>query len=162
MRQLSRPFGYTWLRSGTPGQYHYELVQDLRSQLLEEELRNRDRNEALLALEQEIEKYRPYLGLSPDEVLARAKTAPPAEKKVLETLGGGRPGLGLAWGVTQMYFRLTPQQLATLRAGEELRFSQVPTTGDLRSWDLPLPSEVARGVLQSLRTLRLVKTRDGY
>ena len=39
MRQLSRPFGYTWLRSGTPGQYRYELAQDLRSQLLEEELR---------------------------------------------------------------------------------------------------------------------------
>src|SRR5207247_1546846 len=54
MRQLSRPFGYTWLRSGTPGQYRYELVQDLRSQLLEEELRNRDRNAALLALDDEI------------------------------------------------------------------------------------------------------------
>jgi len=157
MRQLSRPFGYTWLRSGTPGQYRYELVQDLRSQLLEEELRNRDRNEALLALEQEIEKYRPYLSLSPDEVLARAQTAPPAEKKVLENLGGGRPGLGLAWGITQMYFRLTPQQLATLRAGEELRFSQEPTSGEL-----PLPPDVARGVLQSLRTWRLVKTKNGY
>jgi hypothetical protein len=46
MRQLSRPFGYTWVRSGTPGQYRYELVQDLRSQLLEEELRNRDRSAA--------------------------------------------------------------------------------------------------------------------
>src|SRR5207237_2743862 len=44
MRQLSRPFGYTWLRSGTPGQYRYELVQDLRSQLLAEDLRNRHRN----------------------------------------------------------------------------------------------------------------------
>src|SRR5206468_10519169 len=65
MRQLSRPFGYTWLRSGTPGQYHYELVQELRSQLLEEELRNRDRNAALLALETEIERYRPYLHLAP-------------------------------------------------------------------------------------------------
>jgi RNA polymerase sigma-70 factor (ECF subfamily) len=41
MRQLSRPFGYTWLRSGAPGQYRYELAQDLRSQLMEEELRNR-------------------------------------------------------------------------------------------------------------------------
>src|SRR5438552_16921697 len=62
MRQLSRPFGYTWLRTrqalGVGGgglgdhatdpnpqrptphpQYRYELVQDLRSQLLEEELR---------------------------------------------------------------------------------------------------------------------------
>src|SRR4029077_12349585 len=69
MRQLSRPFGYTWLRSGTPGQYRYELVQDLRPQLLEEELRNRDRNAALLAMEREIERYRPYLSLSPDEAL---------------------------------------------------------------------------------------------
>jgi RNA polymerase sigma-70 factor (ECF subfamily) len=157
MRQSSRSFGYTWLRSGTPGQYRYELVQDLRSQLLEEELRNRDRNEALLALEREIEKYRPYLDLSPDQVLARAQTAPPAEKKVLESLGGGRPGLGLAWGITQMYFRLTPQQLAALRAGEELAFSQEPTSGEQ-----PLPPDVARGVLQSLRTWRLVKTKDGY
>jgi RNA polymerase sigma-70 factor (ECF subfamily) len=157
MRQSSRSFGYTWLRSGTPGQYRYELVQDLRSQLLEEELRNRDRNEALLALEREIEKYRPYLDLSPDQVLARARTAPPAEKKLLESLGGGRPGLGLAWGITQMYFRLTPQQLAALRAGEELAFSQEPTSGEI-----PLPPDVARGVLQSLRTWRLVKTKDGY
>jgi hypothetical protein len=137
--------------------YRYELVQDLRSQLLEEELRNRDRNEALLALEREIEKYRPYLHLSPDEVLARAQTAPPEEKKVLESLGGGRPGVGLAWGITQMYFRLTPQQLAALRAGEELRFSQEPQSGEQ-----PLPPDVARGVLQSLRGWRVFKTRDGY
>jgi hypothetical protein len=157
MRQLSRPFGYTWLRSGRAAEYRYELVQDLRSQLLEEELRNRDRNEALLSLEREIEKYRPYLGLSPDEVLARAQTAPPAEKKILENLGGGRPGRGLAWGITQMYFRLTTQQLASLRTGEELAFSQEPTSGEQQ-----LPPDVARGVLQSLRTSRLVKTKDGY
>jgi Putative zinc-finger len=157
MRQLSRPFGYTWIRSGKTDEYKYELVQDLRSQLLEEELRNRDRNEALLSLEKEIEKYRPYLSLSPDEVLARAQTAPPAEKKVLENLGGGRPGLGLAWGITQMYFRLTPRQLAALRAGEELAYSQEPEWGEQR-----LPPDVARGVLQSLRTWRLSKTKDGY
>jgi RNA polymerase sigma-70 factor (ECF subfamily) len=157
MRQLSRPFGYTWLRSGTPGEYRYELTQDLRGQLLEEELRNRDRNDALLALEAEIEKYRPYLDLSPDEVLERARTAPAAVKKVLESLGGGRPGLGLAWGISQMYFRLTPQQQAALRSGEELRFSQEPTSGEQ-----PLPPDVARGVLQSLRTWRLIKTKTGY
>jgi hypothetical protein len=157
MRQLSRPFGYTWIRSGKQEEYKYELVQDLRSQLLEEELRNRDRDEALLSLEREIEKYRPYLSLSPDEVLARARTAPPAEKKVLEELGGGHPGLGLAWGVTQMYFRLASRQLAALRAGEELRFSQEPKSGEL-----PLPPDVARGVLQSWRTWRLIRTKDGY
>src|SRR5256885_10607203 len=73
MRQLSRPFGYTWLRSGKAGEYRYQLIQDLRSQLLEEELRNRDRNAALLALDREMERYRKYLGLSPDEALARSK-----------------------------------------------------------------------------------------
>src|SRR5204863_4425598 len=84
MRQLSRPFGYTWLRSGTPGQYRYELVQDLRSQLLEEELRNRDRNAALLALDRDMERYRKYLNLSPDEALTRLQTAVPVEKQLPE------------------------------------------------------------------------------
>ena len=115
MRQLSRPFGYTWLRSGpvfgvrpsvfgadsdpntehrTPNTgFRYELTQDLRGQLLEEELQNRDRHEALLSLQREVEKYRPYLDLSPDEARARAETAAPAEKKRLETLAGK------GWGV---------------------------------------------------------------
>src|SRR5439155_22196997 len=67
MRQFSRGFGYTWLRSGPGtreaggGEYRYELAQDLRSQLLEEVLRNRDRNASLVALEREIDRYRPYL-----------------------------------------------------------------------------------------------------
>src|SRR5438128_2602269 len=82
--ELSRPFGFAWLRSGTPGEYKYELVQDLRSQLLEEELCNRHRHQALLALEKEIERYRHYLTLSLDEALERARTAPPGEKEVLE------------------------------------------------------------------------------
>src|SRR5205823_7017740 len=60
MRQLSRAFGYTWLRSKKEGgEYRYELVQDLKSQLLEEELRNRDRDASLLALEKDLERYRP-------------------------------------------------------------------------------------------------------
>ena len=122
MRQLSRPFGYTWLRSGTPDQYRYELVQDLRSQLLEEELRNRDRNAALVALEREIERYRPYLDLSPDEALARSRSAPAEEKHLLERLAG------YGWGPIQIYFRLSSQELAALRAGQELTFSAEPGT----------------------------------
>jgi hypothetical protein len=151
MRQLSRPFGYTWLRQGKQGEYRYELVQDLRSQLLEEELRNRDRNAALLALEREIELYRPYLGLSPDEALARAKTAAPAEKKLLESFGGH------AWGPIQMYFRLSAQELAALRAGQELRYSALPQADER-----PLPPEVARVALQPFRDWYLAKTEDDY
>jgi RNA polymerase sigma-70 factor (ECF subfamily) len=176
MRQLSRPFGYTWVRSGLASPsggkaaagaqspplpvredregvwgYRYELMQDLRSQLLEEELRNRDRHEALLALEKEIERYRPYLDLSPDEALERLEAAPPVEKKRLEGLAG------FTWGSIQMYFRLSSRELAALRAGEELIFSQEPRTGEL-----PLPPALARGVFQSFRDWRVARREDGH
>jgi RNA polymerase sigma-70 factor (ECF subfamily) len=156
MRQLSRPFGYAWLRSGAAGQYRYELVQDLRSQLLEEELRNRDRNESLLALERELQRYRPYLTLSPDEALERAKTAPPGEKELLERLSGPR------WGVIQMIARLSSQDMALLRAGQELYFCEAPKAGEapLPAGQRVLPPEIGRGVLQSMRDWRLIKSRN--
>src|SRR5204863_6848568 len=125
--------------------------QELRSQLLEEELRNRDRNAAFIALEHEIQRYRPYLDLSPDDALARAKTAPADEKPLLEKIG--RSG----WGAIQMYFRLTPQQQTALRAGQELHFSQSAKPGDAS-----LPPDVARGVLQSLRDVFYYKMEDGF
>jgi hypothetical protein len=150
MRQLSRPFGYTWERTTRSGEYRYELVQDLRSQLLEEELRNRDRNAALLALEREIDRYCPYLDLSPEEALARAKTAPPAEKKLLESLAGS------GWGPIHVYFRLSRPELEALRAGESLSFGAAPKQGQR-----PLPPEIARGVLQSLRNWRALETEEG-
>jgi RNA polymerase sigma factor (sigma-70 family) len=149
MRQLSRPFGYTWTRTTRDGQYRYELLQDLRSQLLEEELRYRDRNAAFLALEREMERYRPYLDLKPDEALARAKTAPPAEKPLLEKLAG------FGWGPIQTYFRLSRQQQEALRAGRELTFSQEP-----RADEQPLPADIAHGVFQSFRGWHVVR-HDG-
>jgi RNA polymerase sigma-70 factor (ECF subfamily) len=159
MRQLSRPFGYTWVRSGKPGHHKYELMQDLRSQLLEEELRNRDRNTALLVLEKEIERYRPYLDLSPDEALARAKTAPADEKRLLEQFAGA------GWGPIQMYFRLTPGELAALRSGQELHFLAEPRPGDRsvppRLAGGTLPADIARGVLQSMRNYLLRRMPDG-
>jgi hypothetical protein len=151
MRQLSRPFGYTWLRSGKAGEYKYELVQDLRSQLLEEELRNRDRNESLLALDREIDRYRPYLSLTPDEALARARTASPGEKPLLEKLSSW------GWGSIQMYFRLSRNDLEALRTGQALRFSAQPKPGER-----PLPPDVARGVFQAFREWRVITSGDGF
>jgi RNA polymerase sigma-70 factor (ECF subfamily) len=150
MRQLSRPFGYAWLRSERAGAYRYELVQDLRSQLLEEELRNRDRNAALIALEEEIDRYRRYRDLSPDEALARSRSAPPVEKRLLEKLATQ------GWGPIQVYFRLSPQELTALRAGQTLTFSQEPSPGEK-----PLSTEIARGVLQAYRDLRFRVNGDG-
>jgi hypothetical protein len=172
MRQLSRPFGYTWLRSSTPGAqrlapdegerpgvrrqelgvpYRYELVQDLRSQLLEEELRSRDRNAALVALDEELGRFRPYLDLSPDEALARARNATGEEKRRLERYASW------GWGPAQIYARLTPADLAALRAGETITFSGAPWEGERE-----LPADLAQGVLQSAREFRLVKSESGY
>jgi hypothetical protein len=151
MRQLSRPFGYTWVRSGKQGDYRYELVQDLRSQLEEESLRNRDRDAALLALDREIDRYRLYLNLSPDEALARARTASPGEKALLTKLA--RP----SWGLMQLYARLSPLDLAVLRSGQPLLFSPAPAPGQHL-----LPPDLAQGVLQSQRDLRLLKRGSGF
>jgi hypothetical protein len=150
MRQLSRTFGYTWLRSKREGgDYRYELIQDLKSQLLEEELRNRDRNAALIALDRDMGRYQPYLTLSPDDALARSKTAGEGEKKLLEMMGGA------GWGPIQMYFRLSPQEQAALRAGQELKFEAEPGTGGRH-----LPADIARGVLQSQRQIRIAREPD--
>jgi RNA polymerase sigma-70 factor, ECF subfamily len=150
MRSLSRPFGYTWRRSGEEPAYRYELVQELRSQLLEDELRLRDRNAALLALEREMERYRPYLDLSPDEALARIKTAPPDEQPLFHHLAT------YGWGPIHLYFRLAPDLMAALRDGQTLYFSEAPgTSGHL------LPSDLARGVIESSRQCRAIQDADG-
>src|SRR5207247_1897376 len=61
------------------------------------------------------------------------------------------------WGPIQMYFRLAPNDLAAIRAGQWLVFSQEPRPGER-----PLPSEIARGVLQSLREERIIRRDDGF
>jgi hypothetical protein len=55
-----------------------------------------------------------------------------------------------------MYFRLAPQQLAALRAGQKLRFSADPQPGEL-----PLPPDLERGILQSQPYRRLIRREDG-
>jgi hypothetical protein len=150
MRQLSRPFGYTWLRSTKEGAYQYELTQDLRSQLLEEELRNRDRQEALLDLDRSLQEFRRYLDLSPEEIRRRMASAAPEEKKRLETLAG------VGWGLVQMYHRLSPQEITALRSGRTLTYAHAPGADEQ-----PLPEEVASQVAQSLSHRRIVLSDDG-
>src|SRR5205823_1526595 len=116
----------------------------------EEELRNRDRDAALLALEKEMERYRPYLDLSPDEALARARNAAPADKPLLEKLAG------TGWGPIHLYFRLSPQELAVLRSEDGLAYSMDPYPNQR-----PLPPDMASGVLQGIREYRVVRTDDG-
>jgi hypothetical protein len=143
MRQITRVFGFAWRRTGEPGAYAYELTQDLKSQLLEEELRNRDKNEALLALDKEMEKLRDLAKLSPDELRERANNAEGEEKKKLENLAR-------YWGAAQMYYNLSPDEMSALRSGQELKYSSAPGYGAQ-----PLPESLKSGIFQSMGDVRI-------
>src|SRR5206468_396597 len=106
---------------------------------------------ALIALDAEMERYRKYLSLTPDEAPARAKTAAPEEKKLLDRLAIE------GWGPVQMYFRLSRSDLATLRTGQGITFSPDPRPGER-----PLPPDVSRGVPQSWRDWRVKRSDDGF
>src|SRR5207248_2155927 len=64
---------------------------------------------------------------------------------------------GKGWGPIQVFFRLSPQELATLLAGEALTFSAEPQPDEH-----PLPPDVAGGVLQSWRDWRIARRGDRY
>jgi hypothetical protein len=150
MRQVTRVFGFTWRRSGEEGKYEYELFQDLRSQLLEEELRNRDRNEALLALDGEMQRYQKYLNLTPEEARERAKSASPDEKAMLENLGG------IGWGPAHLYFGLSGDEMTTLRNGGTVRYGSIGSGGGS-----PLPPDTARSMLDSMPGITFDVGPDG-
>jgi hypothetical protein len=140
MRAVARLFGYYWDRVGEPGAYRYELNQDLRSQLVEEELRNRDLNAALVVMDAEMEKYRPYLGTSFEqlkEIWQKNKETLDKETQDLlvqaMVLGG--------WGGIQLYSRLTAADRLALRAGQDLVFRLDAPNPDRRlpaDWIQPL------------------------
>src|SRR5205085_8021379 len=68
MRQITHVFGFVWVRKGQEGTFTYELLQDVRSQIAEEEMRNHDRNAALISLADAMEQYRPYLDKTQDQL----------------------------------------------------------------------------------------------
>lgn len=138
MRAVARLFGYGWVRSGEEGDYRYELVQDLRSQLAEQEMRNQDTNAALLALDEKMGAYRPYLELSPAQVEEKARAAQGRDRELL------RRAAGRNWSGMQVYHRLTPLERAALAGGEPLRFSSDSTRPDRR-----LPEEWRRPLLEA-------------
>jgi hypothetical protein len=138
MRAVAQLFSFAWERNGAEPQYQYRLFQPLRAQLLEEEMRNHDRNEALIALDKEMEQYRPLLGLSPEQARQLAASATGEAKDRYAALAGG------GWGAVQLYHSLTPEQLAALRDGKSLKISAAE--GPLGQ----LAPQVASGVLRSL------------
>lgn len=139
MRGLVRLLDLQWERSGSDGAYAYRLGQSLRARVEEEEQRNRDLNAALLALDREMEAYRPYLGMTPQQLSAAAQRARGPEKERLERLvrHGG-------WGGLQAYSRLTPPERLALRTGGVVELSL-----DAEAPERRIPAEWRDPLLQS-------------
>jgi hypothetical protein len=138
MREVARLFSDFWSRSGIEGKYRYMLEQDLKSQLEEEELRNRDQHAALLALDAEMERYRPYLDMGIDQLKKLYAESRSKYGRLSPVVHNA------AWAGMQLYFRLTPSDRAALMAGQELVFRP-----DAASPDRRLPVDWSRPILES-------------
>jgi hypothetical protein len=117
MRAVARLFGYFWTRAGEAGAYRYELVQDLRSQLAEQEMRDRDLNAALVALDDAMSSYRPLLEKPLEQLKAQLEHATGAEKERLSMLV--RQG---GWGAARLYRHLSLADVAALRSGQRVAY----------------------------------------
>ena len=165
MRQISRHFGFTWRREGEKGEYRYTLSQELPSLLLEEEMRNRDRDAALMAIEQEMYPYRFLLKYSAAQAreegikeylrvtdLQRSGKSKPSDELRLNLLDK----YYRHWGAINQYFDLTAEQRAALLRGDRLIFSTLPNEGEY-----PLSSERERNVRESQRESVYLTFLDG-
>ena len=135
MRMITQHFGFVWERTGSEPQFVYRLKQPLRNQFLEEELRNKDKNEALLALDREMESLKKYFEMSPEETRAAAESAQGKEKEKLEMLGG------IGWGPSRLYAGLEANDQTALQAGKKLYYG---------SGGREIPKELAQSALNSL------------
>lgn len=142
MREVVRLFGYMFARSGEPNAYKYELQQDLRSQLAEDELRNRDIHQALLDLDEKMAAFRPYLQQDLDALIARVERN--KDGKDAEAARLFRFVKGGGWGPAQVYFRLTAAERGLLLGGQQLRLTLDDPNPDRR-----LPAEWKTSLLKS-------------
>src|SRR5439155_14892143 len=138
MRAVARLFGFFWLRSGADGSFRYELDQDLKSRLMEEELRNQDMHAALLAVDEQMQRFRPYLDMSLEEMVKREGQSRDAGNLLGNITHNG------GWAGMELYHRLTPSEKAALAAGEELVL--LPDAADP---ERRLPPEWVRSILRS-------------
>lgn len=142
MRAVARLFGYKWLRLGEEGKWRYELAQDLKSQLAEEELRARDLDAALLELDNKMTAtYGPYRDLGWDQISNRLQSAGDVQKDLV------RLNQRTTWGTWQLYQRLTPADRLKLRSGQRLLFTMNDPSPERR-----LPAEWRDGLIAALGT----------
>ncbi|WP_309713501.1 hypothetical protein [Armatimonas sp.] len=153
MRQVSAIFGFVWERTGDEGAYKYRLTQPLRGRLAEEELRNKDAHDALVALDEELSRLGKYENETPEQLLARAdQTDDPAKKRQLQNLAMRSSG------PMRLYNQLSPDDMKALQAGKKLEFSSNPK----KPGEQALPAGITQSVLTAFADRgRVIVGADG-
>lgn len=170
LREVARLFNFAWERLGEEGEYRYRLKQPLQAQLLEEELRNKDQAEALLALDRDMQQYKSLLSLTPEE--ARARIPVPNEEENKRLINYAEFG----YGAINLYFGLSSDQMNQLRAGKPLLFASPGSTGNTAASaalnaatgtpdggdENVLSPEISQRILQTMdRAARVKQTAQG-
>jgi hypothetical protein len=142
MREIGRHFSFTWRRNGTEGAYSYELTQTLNAQLLEETLRQKDRDEMLLSLDRQMEWFRPYRGMTPAQIQEKIDALTPRIKDDAQAFQEWNKLHQLRTAgliAANQFFRLSPSEMDTLRSGRELSWNLMPPANAARPDYLPEP-----------------------
>ncbi len=146
MRQLAKHFGFEWRRTGQELQFSYELTQSLSRQLLEESLRQQDRDAMLTKIEEGVKSLQKLMELSPEQQEARQKELEPRikdDKAAFEEWShlhllqqGGQATL-------PKFLSLSPDELSQLRSGQTYQWDLMPSG--------KLPDSMRRQVENALR-----------
>jgi len=135
MRLISQHFGFAWVRSGNEGEYEYELIQPLKSQLLEEGLKQKDEEDMLLAIDRSMEKYRKYRGISLKQLNAMKMNKDNLQEIFQLQMGG--------LAAVNQFFALSGRETEALRAGQTLSVDLLNQDGSV------LPRTVTDGIWHS-------------
>ena len=126
MRAISRLLGYKWMRYGEEGAFYYRLTQPMRSRMDEEEMRSRDDNAALLALDAEMKRKRAEAEAL-DAQIATAEHSPKPQSKEERVEREARIAALKAEKAQQKnspmvtaYDQLTPADQVAMRGGAEI------------------------------------------
>ncbi|WP_395145926.1 hypothetical protein [Armatimonas sp.] len=129
MRQLAKHFGFEWRRTGQEPQFSYEITQSLSRQLLEESLRQKDRDAMLTKIEEGIKNLQRLSELSPEQRKARREQL---QEKISKDPTTFDEWLKLGWldqGADTLLTRfqqLSPDALGKIRSGEVYEWDLMP------------------------------------
>ncbi len=129
MRQLAKHFGFEWRRTGQEPQFSYELTQSLSRQLLEESLRQQDRDAMLTKIEEGVKSLQRLSELAPEQRKARREQL---QEKISKDPTTFDEWLKLGWldqGADTLLTRfqqLSPDALGKIRSGEVYEWDLMP------------------------------------